>query len=162
MFLKSTADTPAVWLCKLRACSIQGTCLDIQSWLSIPPLQLFKIFQNLLILLRCMCSLRTAADSLHKLLNSKLIFTYDLNQFQNSGLKQRINWLCCLIICNLLNQISKYAHYNPPQNCPGLQIMIQNRADRSKLTWQENNLIQLCSSHNFVKSSDLKENSTCI
>lgn len=39
--------------------------------------------------------------------------------------------------------------------------MIQNKADRATLTWQGNNLIQLCSSYNFVKSSDLKENNAC-
>lgn len=160
-FLKTSADMPALWLSNLRACSIQGTCLYIQSWPSIPSLQLFKIFQKLLILLWCTCSPRTASDSLYKLSNSKLIFTYDLNLFQNSGLKKQINWLWHLIICSLLNQISKYSHYNPPQNRTGLEIVIQNRADRSKWTPQENNLIQLCSSHNFVKSSDLEEDNTC-
>lgn len=73
---------------------------------------------------------------------------------------QLINCLWSLII-SVLNQTWKYSHYNPPQKYLGLQIMIQNRADRSKSTWQENNLIQLCSSHSFVKYSDLKENKKC-
>lgn len=83
------------------------------------PFGYLKIFKNW-----CFCqytkSLRTATESLHKLFHSKLTFTYDLNQFQNSCLKQQINWWWCLIIYNLLNKISKYSHYNSPQNCLGL------------------------------------------